>query len=297
MIPQPWTTTDPFELSLVSAIQAADAPAFSAVLAKAPPRWAASPSRTQALCMCAQSDFSDGIAAILALPPPPPPDRVGRMPSWSKYLGAALLRPILGPSVSAPAPPALPNPLMLAISNGSMGSIRLLATSEFCSGAFDDHGGTPLMAAASAALSQKADVIRWLLPLSNLQDLGPGGESPLTLAAGLPGAAAVSLLAELFDANLHTDSGETPLSRAAAAGLLENVKALLPFAATGRNDFGPTAAEAARSAGHVEIARLLDDHWSARSARLALLSVGERIDRSKATAPAIDPAPARRAAP
>lgn len=294
MIPQPWTTTDPFELSLISSIRQADRPSVVAALAHAPARWASAPVRIHALDFCARLGFFEGIDAILSRPAIPPP--IGRMPSWSKHIGAVLLRPILAPQPPAAQEP-LPNPLMAAIANGCPACVRMLAIPEFCSGASDERGITPLMAAAASESPHKADFIRWLLPLSNLQDLGPDGLSPLAMASALPNAEALSLLVDLFDVNQHTDLGDTPLSLAAGAGLLENVKVLLPLSAAGRNDFGPTASERARAAGHHEISELLDDHWAARAAKLALSSVGRQMERSKASmAPPSDPSPMRRPA-
>lgn len=292
MIPQPWTTTDPFELLLIAAIEQADTPSIFAALADAPARWASMPARVHALNLCAQRGFPEGIEALLS-PPAVAPPLVSRMPSWSRHIGAVLLRPILAPTPPASGP--LPNPLMAALAEGTPACVKMLALPEFCSGASDEHGITPLMAAALSQSPHKADFIRWLLPLSNLQDLGPDGLSPLAMAAALPGAEALSLLVDLFDANQHTTLGDTPLSLAAGAGLLENVKILLPLSAASRNDFGPTASERARSAGHHEISDFLDEHWAARAAKLALSSVGQKIERSKSS-PALlaDSGPLRR---
>lgn len=295
MIPLPWTTTDPFELSLISAIQQADKPSIFAALAHAPARWASTPARVHALDFCARLGFAEGIDALLSRPAGPPP-LVSRMPSWSRHIGAVLLRPILAPQPTAPKGP-LPNPLMAAIAEGTPACVKMLALPEFCSGASDERGMTPLMAAASSQSPHKADFIRWLLPLSNLQDLGPDGLSPLAMASGLPNAEALSLLVDLFDVNQHTDLGDTPLSLAAGAGLLDNVKILLPLSAASRNDFGPTASERARAAGHHDISEFLDDHWAARAAKLALSSVGQKLERSKPNpAPLADPTPLRRSA-
>ncbi len=130
----------------------------------------------------------------------------------------------------------------------------------------DPNGGgdsydTPLGAAVK---SRSLETVRVVVEAgARLENTGPDGKTPLVLAAGYQGyAIADYLLGKGADANaVNARDGTTALMWAANAGNRKMVERLLSAGArlTVKAHDGWTALQAARDAGHDDIARILDE--------------------------------------